>query len=165
YQTVRTIWRPVGHASANKCLVYRKSGILDSLVLTDDQLTALACVTKNDYESNVPNLGLISNYDIIKELGSSQDVKSLVANYLMHPKIVRNNASELDFRTSLQVFCHHAQTALGDGPAEEEDWERLCQHFDELQNRHQQQKKSNIDARRQTATNQDTSGNWIPRHK
>lgn len=72
YHTVKTIWRPVGHANANKCLVYRKSDILSSLVLTDDQLTALACVTKNDYESNVPNLGLISNYDIIKELGSSQ---------------------------------------------------------------------------------------------
>ncbi|KAF8920974.1 hypothetical protein BGZ58_004168, partial [Dissophora ornata] len=97
----------------------------------------------------------------------SKDVKTLVANYLMHPKVVRNNASELDFRTSLQVFCHHVQTSLGDGPAEEEDWERLCQHFEELQNRYRQQKTSNIDARRppQTVTNQATLGNWIPRHK
>ncbi|KAF9384765.1 hypothetical protein BGX21_001218 [Mortierella sp. AD011] len=141
--------------------------MLDSLLLTNVQLTALACVSKNDYESNVPGLGLISNYNIIKELGSSEDVKTLVANYLIHPKVVPKNANELDFRTSLQVFCRHVQTALGDGPAEEEDWERLCQHFEELKNRHQQQKKSNIDARRtpQTVTDQATSGNWIPRHK
>ncbi|KAF9922743.1 hypothetical protein FBU30_007140 [Linnemannia zychae] len=132
YQHVRTIWRPVGHASANKCPVYKKSDVLDSLHLTDIQLTALACVAKNDYESNIPNLGLITNYDIIKELGSSDDVKTLVAKYLIHPKVVRNNTSKLEFCVSPQVFCHHIQMSIGDGPTEEEDWERLCFNFVEL---------------------------------
>lgn len=70
YRSVRTIWRPVGGWNINKCLVYSKDDILASLEFTDVQLIALACVTKNDYEPNIRGLALVSNFGIMKDLGS-----------------------------------------------------------------------------------------------
>lgn len=72
YSSVRTIWRPVGHATENKYLIYCKDDILSSLKLTDTQLTALACVVKNDYDRNVPSCAVTTSYYIIKDLGSRQ---------------------------------------------------------------------------------------------
>ncbi|KAG0249918.1 hypothetical protein DFQ27_009718, partial [Actinomortierella ambigua] len=68
YETVRTIWRPVGHTNNNRFLVYDKDGILAALKLTDAQLVVLACVSKNDYEPNIRSLAWQSNHKIIKTL-------------------------------------------------------------------------------------------------
>jgi len=70
YRSVRTIWRPVGGWNIKKYLVYSKDDMLASLELTDVQLTALACVTKNDYEPNIRDLALVSNFGIMRDLGS-----------------------------------------------------------------------------------------------
>ncbi|KAF9912500.1 hypothetical protein EC991_010587 [Linnemannia zychae] len=93
YRSVRTIWRPVGGWNIKKCLIYSKDDILATLEFTDVQLTALACVTKNDYEPNIRGLALVSNFEVMRDLGScdehpepkQKDSQPVVKQYQLKP--------------------------------------------------------------------------------
>ncbi|KAG0259713.1 hypothetical protein BGZ95_004607, partial [Linnemannia exigua] len=60
-----------------KVLEYRRSHILTKVTLTCEKLTALCCVSQNDYNSNVKSLGVASNYKIIQSLQDSVFVDKL----------------------------------------------------------------------------------------
>ncbi|KAG0082840.1 hypothetical protein BGZ92_011316 [Podila epicladia] len=127
YSSVRKIWRPVGRATENKCLIYCKDDILSSFKLTDIQLTALACVVRNDYDKNVPSCAVTTSYKIINDLGSRQDVETLVKSYLNHAKIVKSNVNGETFARSIKVFVHHHQSrasveAVDEDDATVDDW-------------------------------------------
>ncbi|KAG0250443.1 hypothetical protein DFQ27_009410 [Actinomortierella ambigua] len=131
----------------NRFLVYDKDGILSALKLTDAQLAVLACVIKNDYESNIRSLAWQSNHKIIKTLEPRHALARI---------------------SSVQVFSHLTQTVSPDGPAQEEDWGRLHQRFEDLKILHQQKKKDGRGARSAEQSENDkdvTLAGWTPRHK
>ncbi|KAK3841053.1 MAG: hypothetical protein J3R72DRAFT_524848 [Linnemannia gamsii] len=103
YRSVRTIWRPVGVWNIKKCLVYSKDDILASLELTDVQLTALACVTKNDYMNRI--------------FGACFDVQTLIRDYLQHPKVLKQNTDNQTFSNSIKVFVQYRQDRAPDTSA------------------------------------------------
>ena len=67
YGTINTVIRPI---SKGRFLVYRIEDILNKLQLSRVQWTVLGIVSRNDYNHNVPSLGVESNYKIISGLGS-----------------------------------------------------------------------------------------------
>jgi hypothetical protein len=58
--------RPVSH---DLLLVYSMSDVLKTIEFTRNQFTALAIVSRNDYQRNIYSLGPASNYSIIKAIG------------------------------------------------------------------------------------------------
>ncbi|KAF9927236.1 hypothetical protein FBU30_003419 [Linnemannia zychae] len=71
YATVHTLWRLV---SGGVILVYNIPDLLGALDITRAQLTALAVVSRNDYNKNVRSLGPATNFSIIKFI--KHDAKS-----------------------------------------------------------------------------------------
>ncbi|KAG0287556.1 hypothetical protein BGZ98_004604, partial [Dissophora globulifera] len=68
YDAVKTLWRPVGKWGVVKVLEYNRAKLLSRAGLSSCKLTTLACVSKNDYNINIPTLGIVMNYNIIKDL-------------------------------------------------------------------------------------------------
>ncbi|KAF8904552.1 hypothetical protein BGZ58_006494, partial [Dissophora ornata] len=68
YDTVKTIWRPVGKWDQIKVLEYIRDAVLAQTELSTTKLTALACVSSNDQNKNISSLGIATNYRIIKGL-------------------------------------------------------------------------------------------------
>jgi hypothetical protein len=68
YSSIVTIWRPV---SKLVILVYKVPDVLLTLGITRSQLTALAVVSRNDYQRNIQSLGLATNYGVIKKITRS----------------------------------------------------------------------------------------------
>ena len=68
YDSVTTFWRPVGKWDEVKVLEYSRAALLAQIGLSTTKLTALACVSRNDYNKNIPSLGIATNYSIIKDL-------------------------------------------------------------------------------------------------
>ncbi|KAK3837900.1 MAG: hypothetical protein JOS17DRAFT_377464 [Linnemannia elongata] len=66
YTSVQTLWRPV---SQDLILVYSMPDVLKTIGFSQNQLTALAIVSRNDYQRNIYSLGPASNYSIIKAIG------------------------------------------------------------------------------------------------
>ncbi|KAF9125383.1 hypothetical protein BGW39_007435 [Mortierella sp. 14UC] len=66
YPSVQTLWRPV---SQELVLVYSMPDVLKTIGFSRNQLTALAIVSRNDYQRNIYSLGPASNYSIIKAIG------------------------------------------------------------------------------------------------
>lgn len=66
YASVQTLWRLVSH---DLLLVYSMPDVLKTIEFTRNQLTALAIVSRNDYQRNIHSLGPASNYSIIKAIG------------------------------------------------------------------------------------------------
>ncbi|KAF9081596.1 hypothetical protein BGX29_004390 [Mortierella sp. GBA35] len=85
YSSVGTIWRPI---SGGKFLVCEIADVLKHMELSRAQLTTLGVVSKNDYTSNLPRMGVATNYKIIKSLEES-DVETMVQRYLDHPDLVK----------------------------------------------------------------------------
>ncbi|KAF8925213.1 hypothetical protein BGZ47_003424, partial [Haplosporangium gracile] len=102
YNTIQTIWRPL---SKGRFLVYMLAEVLKQLELSRAQLTTLGIVSKNDYTSNLTQLGISSNYEIIKSLDKTEDdVEKLILQYLNHPVVVRKNPSATHFDVAKKVF-------------------------------------------------------------
>jgi hypothetical protein len=68
YDSVQTVWRPGGKRGVIKVLEYNKLVVLVKVGLSSSKLTALACVSKNDYNKNVPSMDIATNYGIMKNL-------------------------------------------------------------------------------------------------
>lgn len=80
YDMVKTLWHPVGRWNATKVLEYNKGEVLTKTALTSSKLTALACVSCNDYNKNILTLGIATNYNVIKFLpdGGKRPITSLL---------------------------------------------------------------------------------------
>ncbi|KAG0360409.1 hypothetical protein BGX24_005570 [Mortierella sp. AD032] len=116
YNTVETLWRPVGRwRETAKVLEYRRSHILTKVILTCEKLTALCCVSQNDYNSNVKSLGVVSNYKIIQSLADG-DVRSVVNAYLRNAQVIRSNKDHNDFSSSIKVFVDKLQERVDNVP-------------------------------------------------
>ncbi|KAF9956089.1 hypothetical protein BGZ72_003026 [Mortierella alpina] len=114
YDTVKMLWRPVGKRDEGKVLEYDKAAVLDKIGLSSTKLTALACVSSNDYNRNIPYLGIATNYNVIKDLPDT-DVTFLVQGYLESPLVVCNDQEDIDFTASVLVFTTMTQTAVQAG--------------------------------------------------
>ena len=68
YANILTVWRPI---SKDRFLVYQTPDILKSLAMTRSQFVAFGVVSANDYDRNVPSLGVATNYDLIKATEST----------------------------------------------------------------------------------------------
>ncbi|KAG9071286.1 hypothetical protein KI688_005497 [Linnemannia hyalina] len=91
-----------------KVLEYNKVSVLAQIGLSTTKFTALASVSSNDYNKNIPSLGIATNYKIIKDLPDG-DVPSLVQEYLRSPHVVGRNQDEIDFTASILVFTTMTQ--------------------------------------------------------
>lgn len=65
YANIKTIWRPV---SKSLILVYNMSDVLKTIGLSCSQLTALAVVSRNDYQRNIYSLGPATNFGVIQRI-------------------------------------------------------------------------------------------------
>jgi len=65
HSTVHTIWRPLARGGY---LVYSVPHLLQQLELSRTALTVLGIVCRNDYTSNMRQMGLVTNYKIIQSL-------------------------------------------------------------------------------------------------
>ncbi|KAF9108991.1 hypothetical protein BGX30_008576, partial [Mortierella sp. GBA39] len=66
YENVETIWRPL---SRRRFLKYEMGVVAKHhLQLSRVQLTVLCCVSKNDYTTNLNQMGVKTNYGIIKTI-------------------------------------------------------------------------------------------------
>jgi hypothetical protein len=65
YEKIQTIYRPI---SKGRFLVYEMQYVLIALGLNRAQLTILGIVSKNDYNSNIPTMGPVTNYGVVKLL-------------------------------------------------------------------------------------------------
>ncbi|KAF9942517.1 hypothetical protein BGZ65_001269, partial [Modicella reniformis] len=65
---IATLYRPLGRGEQMKFLLYSKQGVLEVLGLTAQQLLVLGIVSKNDYGSNIPSLGIKTNNKLVKDI-------------------------------------------------------------------------------------------------
>ncbi|KAI7832492.1 hypothetical protein BC939DRAFT_105257 [Gamsiella multidivaricata] len=65
YQHISIIWRPI---SRGRILAYNVPDVLTTLGINRTQLIVLGVVSSNDYNANVPSLGCVTNFSIIKQL-------------------------------------------------------------------------------------------------
>jgi hypothetical protein len=65
YENVETIYRPL---SRKRFLKYKMAVVTKHLELSRKQLTALCCVSKNDYTTNLTQMGIKTNYGIMKTI-------------------------------------------------------------------------------------------------
>ncbi|KAI8606021.1 hypothetical protein EDD21DRAFT_79587 [Dissophora ornata] len=79
YASIRTLWRPV---SGGCILVYTVQDLLRALDVTRSQLTALAVVSRNDYNKNIRSLGPATNFSIIKSIKRADPKDIVLAYYL-----------------------------------------------------------------------------------
>ncbi|KAF9130429.1 hypothetical protein BGX30_013492 [Mortierella sp. GBA39] len=64
YDSVTTFWRPVGKRYEVKVLEYNREAVLAQIKLSTTKLTALAYVSSNDQNKNIPSMGIATNYRI-----------------------------------------------------------------------------------------------------
>lgn len=79
YAAVHTIWRPI---SRGKYLVYHLPEVLSHLGVSRLALTVLGIICKNDYTSNLPQLGLTTNVKILKSLEEKGKISMAVFDEL-----------------------------------------------------------------------------------
>ncbi|KAF9979205.1 hypothetical protein BGZ73_004091 [Actinomortierella ambigua] len=75
YDSVMTLWQPVRDRDSIKILEYSKAEVLNRIGLSITRLTALICVSHNDYNKNIPTLGIATNYSIVKDLPNAGNTK------------------------------------------------------------------------------------------
>jgi hypothetical protein len=91
---VQKLWRPVGSWRHTTFLIYDKGDMLAALNLMDEQLTALAIVSKNDYNKNIPSLGINTNHKIVKLLSGDGGRLFFNSFYLTYPAYRSVNKSQ-----------------------------------------------------------------------
>ena len=78
-----TLWRPV---SKGLVLAYNRAELCLILGFSSAQLTALACVSSNDYNKNVYSLGPSTNFSIIRHIGQSgRQCNKKEKDYILQP--------------------------------------------------------------------------------
>ncbi|KAF9370988.1 hypothetical protein CPC16_003361, partial [Podila verticillata] len=65
HSSVHTIWKPLARGGY---LVYDVPRLLQQLELSRTGLTVLGIVCRNDYTSNMKQMGLVTNYELIQSL-------------------------------------------------------------------------------------------------
>ncbi|KAF9537310.1 hypothetical protein EC957_008485 [Mortierella hygrophila] len=83
--------------------------ILKTIGFSREQLTALAVVSKNDYQRNIKGLGPASNFGVIKKIGHS---RLIIAAYLSDPTVITKNELEATFKDSIRVFVEMRQQVM-----------------------------------------------------
>jgi hypothetical protein len=68
YQGIAEVWRPVRGKTIQ---IYDMPQVLAAIHLSRAQLTTLAVVSTNDYSRNIPTLGCLTNFGIVKDLKST----------------------------------------------------------------------------------------------
>ncbi|KAG9319046.1 hypothetical protein KVV02_006318, partial [Mortierella alpina] len=68
--------------------------------MTKSQFTAFGVVSANDYERNIPSLGVATNYDLIKAV-KAIDVKDIVHEYLENELVDQKNEENATFAMSI----------------------------------------------------------------
>ncbi|KAK3810547.1 MAG: hypothetical protein J3R72DRAFT_78830 [Linnemannia gamsii] len=142
YASVETHWRPV---SQNLVLAYHTPDILKSIEFSRNHLTALAIVSKNDYQRNVYSLGPATNYSIIKAIGHKPDVRDIVSAYLRDDKVVTRNTEQETFETSMRVFIDKLQTRIEPVVVQmpsQVAFDACQQHFEDLMQKYNQWKRT-----------------------
>lgn len=76
YRTIPEVWHLVGQGDPSQFLVYNKDAVLNAIGLLDTKFTALAMVSSNDYNKNIPSLGIETNYKLIKKLDTDGGMTS-----------------------------------------------------------------------------------------
>ncbi|KAI1279616.1 hypothetical protein EDD11_001543 [Mortierella claussenii] len=92
-------------------LVYSIPDLLLTLGITHAQLTALAVVSRNDYNKNMRCLGPATNFSIIKSI-DNLDPKEVVHGYLADTRVISKNKDKKEFEDSIRVFVDKRQTKL-----------------------------------------------------
>ncbi|KAF9109572.1 hypothetical protein BGX30_008315, partial [Mortierella sp. GBA39] len=141
YASIRTLWRPV---SGGLILVYTVPDLLKALGVTRSQLTALAVVSRNDYNRNIHSLGPATNFSIIKSIDRA-DPKDIVLGYLSNSRVVSKNTNNQDFAFSTRVFVDLRQTRLeidGSRPGSQILFQQLQDRFQDFCTRYDQYKQS-----------------------
>lgn len=82
YQSVLHIWRPTGYGTRSMLSCYHVPDILMALSVTRSQLTAICAVTSNDYNKNLPTLGIASNYGLIKNIEGGMNQMFVAARHV-----------------------------------------------------------------------------------
>ncbi|KAF9917207.1 hypothetical protein FBU30_000882 [Linnemannia zychae] len=99
YKSVSVVWRPVGRGKTRKFLVYKRAAILEVFNLASESLMALAIVSHNDYNRNIPSLGLATNLKLIRNI--EEDIKNENTNFTA-------------FANALKVFVFMQQDPVSD---------------------------------------------------
>ncbi|KAK3810385.1 MAG: hypothetical protein J3Q66DRAFT_405139 [Benniella sp.] len=105
YGTVGTLIRPF----RGKFYRYEMEDVASLLRLSRQQLTALAVVSKNDYNKNISSLGPKTNIKIIRSLDAS-DPEALVKGYLKSDQVVVKNEKKQEFKAAINVFIKRRQS-------------------------------------------------------
>ncbi|KAG9063007.1 hypothetical protein KI688_004607 [Linnemannia hyalina] len=112
YENVETIW-PL---SRRRFLKYEMGAVAKHhLQLSRVQLTVLYCVSKNDYTTNLNQMGVRTNYGTIKTI-TEGDPQTMVRRYLAHEVVVIKKPDLDRFDPALKVFCRRELT-IPDPPA------------------------------------------------
>lgn len=167
YMTIHTLWRPV---SDGVILQYSLATLLLTLGLSRAQLTALAIVSRNDYNRNIHSLGPVTNSSIVKSIdqaGNDQkdlfcivltsfsyqvlillnilrcsiDPRVIVGRYLLNKQVISKNTSSEDFALSIRVFVDMTQTRAGFKADTQVVYKQLQVRFKELCSRHENAKR------------------------
>jgi len=167
YTTIQTLWRP---ASCSVILEYSRAVLLSTLGLSRAQLTALAVVSRNDYNRNIPSLGPATNSSIVKSIDHagndrdnlfwivsasfscqvlpvlnvlrySIDPWIIVGRYLSDKRVISKNTTSEDFALSIRVFVDMRQTRAGFQADSQIVYKQLQVRFEELCRRHEHAKR------------------------
>ncbi|KAI1290717.1 hypothetical protein EDD11_009077 [Mortierella claussenii] len=118
YKTVRVVWRLVGSYRLRRFVPFQKNAVLEALDLSSTQLTALAIVSGDDYVANIPYLAVDTNRKILNTMHG--DEKSIILQYLAHPRIKRRTDQEGDewseesYTNAVKVFVRMQQSIASD---------------------------------------------------
>ncbi|KAG0199009.1 hypothetical protein BGX31_004409, partial [Mortierella sp. GBA43] len=110
YRKIKTIWRLIGR---RKVLEYNMQDVCRTLSLSRAQLTALAIVSSNDYQKNIPSLGAATNLGIVKKL-QAESPEEIVKLYRATPLVLRKNSTGIDFQVPIRVYVQMHQTPTHD---------------------------------------------------
>ncbi|KAG0222440.1 hypothetical protein BGW42_006603, partial [Actinomortierella wolfii] len=147
YQSVKHIWRPMGYRNRASIACYHVDDILAILHLTRAQLTAICVVTTNDYNNNVPSLGIASNYELISNIDGALDATSIVSNYLQLSNVKLKNKTNQLFEKSINVYIEPRQTPVQPLPDSNDpsllDYRTVRDHFDRVCTRVHERRQRN----------------------
>ncbi|KAF9577228.1 hypothetical protein BGW38_007706, partial [Lunasporangiospora selenospora] len=153
FRRIRQLWRPMGPSRRMWFLTYAKDDICSELEFTDQQLTALGIVCKNDYSPNIPMVGIEKSYKIIKAIDGDKDIEAMIAAYLSDDRVQFRNAAREEFANAIRVFAKLTQTPVrSTGPLPDNNdttvtlRERMIGFLDKLM----EQKRADRDARRKS---------------
>ncbi|KAG0357217.1 hypothetical protein BGX24_006263, partial [Mortierella sp. AD032] len=158
YDSVKTIWRPVGKWGEVKVLEYSGAAVLAQIGLSTTKLTALACVSSNDYNKNIPSTGIATNYRIIKDLPdagvSRESTYGLQQSgrhrlYGVYSRVYYHDPRDAVTAdvSSVPLPSLQSTTPLMASPASSLSYELLCQQYKAVKDQHfkaKEQRRLNI---------------------